>query len=452
MKLHHLQIQRTIFAPSIQQSINILILPIADLSIAIEEELQNNPLLEIPEDRTLQPPLSDSNLFKKIEASKEVKSKFEETADDGDNLEEKPIPEESTLEDSLIQQLKCEISDPLKIRIGEFIIGNIDEDGYLKVDRDEIARAAETGDLDLVEDVLKMIQNFEPSGIAARDLKECLSIQMKAKYNGKNELGCRIIDEYLEDLGSKKYLRIAKKLGISEQEVKLLAADIISLEPKPARNYRPLDPTIYIKPDVILRKDPVTGYQIHVNRENIPVLRINPFYKGLLTKPSLTEEEKKFIRERLKNALQFIKSIEQRNQTIYRITEYIVKKQTHFLDGAHFSIVPMTLKDVAGTIDRNESTVCRAINNKYIDTPQGIFPFKFFFSAAILTDGHTSVSTRGVKEEIKELVETEDKGSPLSDDEIQKHFKQKGISLARRTVSKYRKNLKILPSYLRRIS
>lgn len=456
-KLSLVQVQKPILAPAMQQSIAILILPIAELTTIIEQELQENPLLELDEEksflhRLIPSPEQQEKFENKNTLSDQSANENEDWINDSSEEEnEKVITRDLTLEDSLLQQLRWEVSDPLKFRIGELIIGSLSEDGYLKVSCEEIAQSLRIDDLNLIEEVLKIIQNFEPIGIASRDIKECLMIQMKAKYNGTSQLGCQIIQQHLHDLGLKKYQRIAKNLATTPAEIERIAKMIVSLEPRPARNYRPIAASSYIKPDITIHKDSKNGYEIQINRAGTPHIRINSYYKNLINQPNLTDEERNFIREKLKNAQNFIKSLEQRGQTLYSITDYIVQRQKDFFEGALFSIVPMSLKDVARTIGRNESTVSRAIHNKYIDTPQGIFPMKFFFSQAIGSDQSGCVSSRGVKEEIKELIETEDKTAPLSDQEIQNYFRQKEMTLARRTVTKYRQSLKILPSHLRRI-
>ena len=445
--------QKQILAPSMQQSIEVLMLPLADLNLAIEQELQNNPLLEINQDDHEDTANQSEEIYKKLDyATRTLKPKTTNFLDDED-IEEQPIKKEETLEEKLLRQLRTELSDPLEIKIGEFIIGNLDEDGYLKVTCQEIAQAAETQDLKLVEHILSIIQAFEPSGLAARTLEECLTLQVQAKYNGHHQLVYEIINQCLRNLGSKKYSEIAKKLHTSVDKVIEATKIISSLDPKPARNYRPIKPNLYIKPDITITKEAEDHFRIHVNHFGIPVLYINPTYKNMLQRKDINPEEKEFIREKIKNALYFIKSIEQRGHTIQAIAEYILKKQKNFFTKGTMALVPMTLKDVATALERNESTISRAVNNKYIDTPQGLFPLKFFFAPGIpeKNGGHaSSISSRSVKEEIKEMIDNEDKVSPLSDQDIQKHFSSRGVTIARRTIGKYRLQLNILPSHLRK--
>ncbi len=450
IKISTSQVQKTILAPVVQQSIEVLLLPLIDLNQLIEQELQNNPLLEIDEEsQESQAKKLDEELRLRIRRDEQLQTRHYESNDD-ETMEERPITREATLEDKLLDQLRFTLSDPLKLKIGEFIIGNIDEDGYLHASIEEIAKQLEVEDLALIEEVLKIIQEFEPKGVASRTLNECLLIQAKYKANGYTELVTRIVNEHLNDLGQKRYLEIARKLGVSVERVKEAACIICSLDPKPARNYRPIASNIYIKPDIIIRKDIDDNYQILMNNDGIPALQINPFYRKMLHKSNLSNVEKAYIHEKLKNALQFMKSLEQRGQTILEITKLILKKQTAFLEQGAAALVPMTLKDVAEEIDRNESTVSRAISNKYLDTPQGLLPMKFFFSQGLSDNKEGNISNRSVKEEIKFLVQDENKRSPLSDQDIQNHFTRKGMTIARRTISKYRQKLQILPSHLRK--
>jgi len=350
----------------------------------------------------------------------------------------------------IILQFLVELSDPLEIKLGEYIIGSLDEDGYLQVSCEEIAEAVGIDDVLLVEYILKIIQNFEPIGIASRNLRECLLFQVHFRCNGNGKLVTAIIENHLEKLGRRKFQEIARKLGTSVDTVKEAAQCISLLEPKPARNHRPIKANIYIKPDVFITKDENDQYHIRINRDGNPPLRINAYYQKLLHRKNLSDEERSFIREKLKNALYFIKSVGQRGQTIVRITEFILDKQKDFFEHGHMSLVPMTLKDIAQTIDRNESTVSRAVANKYMDTPSGLFPLKYFFSQGIAENGSGEVASRSIKEEIKELIDSENKTSPISDQKLQNYFKRKDINIARRTISKYRNTLRILPSHLRK--
>ncbi len=452
MKLAPIQTQKQVLSPMMQQSIQVLLLPLMDLSQAIEQELQNNPLLEVNEEVAES---GDSNETDHAELPDESPLPPSNFDSDDDPVEEKPIKRDETLEEQLLRQLHVEFSDPDDILIGEFIIGNIDDDGYLTLSCDEIAQILELDDRTTVESVLKIIQGFEPVGIASRDLKECLLIQLRHKNFLPESLLVRIVAEYLAELGRKKFSVIAKNTGASLSEVKEAAKIITTLDPRPARNFRPLSPQLFVKPDITIGQDTDGNYFVQLNHDGLPRLRINPQYRRILKKEKLTNEEKEFIREKIKNAQIFIKSIEQRGQTIKGIAQYILDRQKAFFENGPISLTPMSLKDVAQHLERNESTISRAIHEKYLDTPYGLFPMRFFFSQGVRNnplDGsaETSVSSRSIKEEIKKLIDRENKSSPLSDQEIQEYFSKKGMIIARRTISKYRQALRILPSHLRK--
>lgn len=455
-KLTTQQVQKPILSPSMQQSIEVLLLPLAELQMAVEQELQTNPLLETAEENepeTSQSTEIDNALQKQIERENDrTDFSYASNFSDDEILEDRILQNETTLEDDLLQQLHVEISDPLKIKIGEIIIGNIDEDGFLKITTEEIAKEVNISEAEIIEEVLATIRNFEPVGIASRDLKECLLTQAVTKYNGSHRLVTAVINSFLDDLGHKRYPEIARELSVSPDQIKEAAKLIATLEPRPARNHRHISPAIYIKPDLIVQKDLDGRYTVDTADTGLPSLRINPMYKNMLNQRTLSQEEKEFIREKLKTALQFIKSIEQRGQTIRSIGEYLLKYQKDFFEKGHGGLVPMTLKDVAAVLERNESTISRAISGKYIDTPQGVFPIKFFFSQGLHNHapGNANVAARSVQEEIKELIEVESKSSPLSDQDIQGYFEKKGMTIARRTINKYRKTMHILPSHLRK--
>jgi len=457
MKTGQIQIQKPILAPTLQQSIEILVLPITELDQAIEQELQNNPLLEIKEEKKTEPldPIGQNVTDRKTADYDLPAANFpERNAVDHDFNEDGAFKQESSLEDDLLRQLKCETSDLREIKIGEFIIGNIDEDGYLRVTIEEINRALKISDPELIHKVLKIIQSAEPLGIAARDLKECLLIQAETRISEANGLAQRIIRDCLEELGKKHYAEIAKQTKTPLDQVKSACAMIATLDPRPARNYRAVKTNIYIKPDVSILKNSKKHYLININRDGIPQLTVNSHYKAMLKQASLSAEERQFIREKLTRAINFIKSIDQRYQTIQAISEFILEKQKDFFEKGPEGLAPMNLKEIAAAVDRNESTISRALKDKYIETPHGIFPFKFFFSQALSSQNHEDkngqVANRSIKEEIAELIGQENKSSPLSDQDIQKHFESKGVKIARRTIAKYRNNLNILPTHLRK--
>jgi RNA polymerase sigma-54 factor len=462
LKISQLQTQRQVLAPVMQQSIEILMLPLLDLQTAITQELQNNPLLEIDEQKTIEKNqdidlIVDRRLAHFSKSPTEYSSdRFKEQQDD--EPEEKPFSRPPSLEEHLLRQLHIEVEDPDQLEIGEWIIGSLDEDGYLPYTLEEIAQLLKMEDCTKIEAVLKKIQRFDPVGIAARDLKECLLAQINGKTARGNSSGAmeglmglseRIVRDYLDDLGRKKYSDIARQLKVPVEHIKSIAKEISGLEPRPARSFSSPAPHIYVKPDIIIRKAK-EGHEIVINNEQLPVLRVNVAYQNMLKNPNLKDDEKEFIREKIKGALFFMRSIEQRHKTIRGIVEYIVRRQNDFWEQGHVALKPMGLKDVAEAVGRNESTISRAIHQKYVDTPQGIFPLKYFFSQAVSDTDENAVTNRSVQEEIRGIIMEESKAKPLSDRDIQAILKDRGMDVARRTIAKYRNALYILPAYLRK--
>lgn len=448
------QVQKPILAPSMQQSIEVLLLPLMELNLAIEEELQNNPLLEIDEEAAKKEnqinDLVDFHMKRLKETPQEQKDHDYTLNEDSGEKNEKYLAHNISLEDHLLQQLRFEFTNPEELKIGEYIIGNLDPEGYLRFTLEEIAEALSINDINRIEQVLLRIQNFEPIGIASRNLKECLLNQAEHKFTENLKYIRVMIKHHLDKLGRKNYLDISRKIKVSVDQVKAMIKEIASLEPIPARKFRPLPSNLYVKPDIYIHKNDDGHYQVTINKDQIPPLRLNAKYQNMLKQPNRTKEEIEFIREKIKGALLFIKSIEQRHQTVKHIAEYIIKTQKEFFDEGHARLKPMILKNVAEAIDRNESTISRAIHLKYMDTPRGIFPLKFFFSQGLSNDQQGETSSRSIKEEIKILVEEENKDRPLSDQAIQLYFENKGMRIARRTVNKYRKMLNILPSNMRK--
>jgi len=456
MKAHlsQIQVQKQILAPTMQQSIEVLLLPIMELNQAIQQELEINPLLELQEEDPEETDPAEELLRKEELLQKELDIPYRHDDQHSlDPVDEKPLQYAESLEEGLLHQLRIEFEDPLKLGIGTFIIGNLNEDGYLKIPCSEIAAEFNLADEKPVEEVLRVIHRFEPPGIAARDLKECLLIQIEALNEPHKELLNRLVTTCLPELGQKRHVAIGRKLRLSLPEVKKAVRLIADLDPRPARNYRIIQPYIYIKPDIIITADRQQEFQVLINDRDVPPLRINPIYRAMLRSAPLNHDEKDFIRDKMKNALYFIRSVRQRGQTLKDIAQVIVKRQHAFLLNGHTGLVPMSLKDIAKELDRNESTISRAIQNKYIDTPQGIFPLKFFFSQGLGQNDQTAeqgISNRRIKEEIKRLIDEEDKSTPMNDQALQESLRQEGIQIARRTIAKYRQLLHILPAHLRK--
>lgn len=432
------QKQHYLLAPQLQQSIQILQLPCLELKHLIEQEVENNPCLE----------LQETGVGGQLEFRKDAYSALPLSNFDSDNENSYPA-RQFTLEEYLLRQMRLSFRDKGELQIGEFIIGSLNDNGYLKIDTAEIACFLNT-DVSVVEKILQKIQAFDPVGCASRNVRECLLSQLKSKgKEGSAEY--RIVGLHLDDLANKRYNLLAKRLNIGLEEVKLATKQIALLEPKPARQFSYSDNSIYIIPDIKVDSDAEGEYKVILNEKEFPLLRINSFYKSLLNRKNVSDEEKEFVRDRLSAGQAFIKSIQMRNETIRRLSEYVVKFQGEFLEKGKEYLKPLTLKEVAKGIRRDESTVSRTVNNKYIDTPQGIFRLRDLFSGEVnFSDTKESVSSASIKERIRALVENEDKLRPLSDEDILKKLQPRNLKLSRRTIAKYRNQLKILPSYLRK--
>ncbi|MCS7214702.1 MAG: RNA polymerase factor sigma-54, partial [Thermodesulfovibrio sp.] len=366
-------------------------------------------------------------------------------------IEEKPSFElfystTSDLWEHLLWQLRLSKA-PDNIRaVAEVVIGNIDEDGYLKATEDEIAKMSDA-DNETVKEAIKLVQGFDPVGVAARDIKECLILQIKA-LGLENSLVQSIIEEHFDDIKRKKFDNIAKKFGISVDEVIKAVKIIEKLEPRPGRNFSKTIVSVPV-PDVYVKK--VEGeYQIILNDEGIPKLRLSKIYRELFTQKDLPVQEIRYLKEKFKSAVELLRGIEQRNKTIYRVTESIVKFQREFFDRGVNHLKPLNLRDIASDLGLHESTISRVTSNKYLACEHGLFNFRFFFSNA-LSSNYGGISTILVKDLIQKIIDEEDHNNPLSDKEISDILKKQGIDIARRTVAKYREELKIPPRSLRKL-
>jgi len=461
--------QKLILTPQLKQAIKLLQLPQIELAQAINQELEENPFLEEANDEEkpfMESGDGENNKEFGVDIGEEdnlipiekllsfsVDEYFEDRISDGRDLgyfnigmEETSSVEQflkasSSLYDHLIWQLNTIAANEEVKAIAEVIIGNLDDNGYLKIPEEEIANLCNTS-IEKVKEAIKVVQEIDPPGIGARDLQECLLLQIK-ELNLGGTLVEKIVKNNLKELEKKDYNRIAKQYKATIEDI-MLAVNIISeLDPKPARRFIPYE-TNYIIPDVFVEKAE-EGYRIILNEEGVPRVRLNSYYRKLLTnKDNLTKEEKKFLTEKLRSAMWLIKSLDQRNRTIYKVTESILKFQREFFDKGHKYIKPLNLKDVAEDINMHESTVSRVTLNKYIGCAHGIFSFKFFFSSAIKgTKG--KVSSMLVKEMIKKIIAEENPHKPYSDQKIVEILKSKNVKIARRTVAKYREELKIPP-------
>ncbi|NLY46122.1 MAG: RNA polymerase factor sigma-54 [Tissierella sp.] len=446
------QSQKLIMTPELRQAIQLLQYNSLELNEYLKNEIEENPLLE------MENPNSQIEEVRELPQEKEVD--WKELAEKYDDYSYKaPIDKNQeeynyeafttytqTLREYLIEQLNLTILDDKEYLIGDYIIQNIDENGYLDVELSEIVDKTNSNQED-IEKVLSIVQTFEPLGVGARDLKECLLIQIKEKGDIEPTL-VKIIEEHLDDLACNRMVKIAKELDVDISTMQQVCDYIKTLEPKPGRAFSDSGAHVkFIIPDATIEE--VEGeFVIIINDITGPKLNINSFYRDLL-KNSSDNEATTFLSEKLDSAIWIIKSIEQRKQTIYKVIESILKFQIEFFRTGEKGLVPLTLKEVAADIDMHESTISRATNGKYVQTPRGLFELKFFFTTG-LPGSAGDISSTSIKSVIKQIVEDENPKKPLSDQKISELLKEKGASISRRTVAKYRDELNIPSSSMRK--
>lgn len=442
------QTQNLIMTPELQQAINILQLSTLELNQFLEEQIVENPLLE---------PTGES-ITERLEVKEKDYPEWEEYFNDGRDLgiprEKKErvkyenfLSQETILVDFLEEQLRYSSIKAEEHIIGQFIIGNLDSKGYFILDTNKaIEKLGIT--IEQFMKVLKLVQSFEPSGIAARDLSECLEIQLKNQ--GKwDEIYEKILDKYLEAIAKGRTLKVAGLLDISVQKLQEYIDSLKKLNPKPGASFFTNQKPEYIIPDMLIEKRE-GEYVVIVNDFVTPRLRISNAYKRILSSGNADDITKGFIEKKIQSALWLIKSIEQRRITLYKIAQNLIKRQREFLDKGSKYLCPLTLKDVAEDVDVHESTVSRAIANKYVQTPHGVYPLKYFFSGGIETKEGEKISTQSIKKILEELIEQENPKKPYSDQKLCDLLRNRGIKIARRTVSKYREELGILSTIHRK--
>ncbi len=483
-KLYQKLSQQLVMTPQLRQAIKILQVSRAELETLIDEEMAQNPVLEegleeVPDeqprtDATFDATPAATDEWTEGREQREVTAEIEPNARMGeidwkeylDNYsndwhgasstaadyddEKRPTLENTlvrsaSLTEHLVWQLRMIGMDPVEESIAAALIGNMSDDGYLQVDIEEIAfRSGQ--DFDVVEHALRRIQELDPPGVGARDLRECLLLQLEA-LGAEDSIAARIVREHLGLLESKRYDRIGKELGCTVEEVNEAAVHIAALEPKPGRNFGEGD-IRYITPDVFVQK---VGdeWVVSLNDDGLPRLRVSNFYRRVLGETG-TGDAKRYIQEKMRAAAWLIKSIQQRQRTLFLVTSSIVRFQRDFFERGIAHLKPLVLKDVAMDIGMHESTVSRATANKYVHTPQGIFELKFFFTSSLQGADGDTVSAESVKERIREIIGQEDSRHPLSDQHIAKMLAGEHVGIARRTVAKYREMMTILPSSKRR--
>ncbi|MEW9094375.1 MAG: RNA polymerase factor sigma-54 [Clostridiaceae bacterium] len=441
------QEQKLIMTPQMQLSVKILQLSSYELQKLVEKEIQENPLLEVKyaENRENREKLSTIDYKKMIEYLESDNYGYYGNYKNDDE-EVSPfafISEKKSLKEYLFEQL-CYLNEKDSIKfIGEYIIENIDDRGYLVEALENIQNQLRMP-LDLVEEALEVIQSLEPDGICARDLKECLRIQCEKRGLYDNIL-FGIIDNHLEDIAENKYNSIARSFNIDVKKAQSYGDFIKTLQPKPSRGFYTGEEVRYILPDAYIKK--LDGeYHIIMNEELTPRLTINNLYKGIINNGE-DKQAVEFVKDRLDSATFLIKSIEQRKSTIYRVLEKIILMQKDYFDRGKKYLKPMTLKEIADLLEMHESTISRAIRDKYIHTDKGTIKIRDLFTTGLTFKGaEDSLSTVEVKRKIEDLINKEDKSNPLSDQSIADTLKNNGVNISRRTVAKYREEIGIKSS------
>lgn len=473
------QSQKLILSPQLRQYLKLLQLPILDLKQTVDQELAENPALEeetslsvneVPLSEIMgeepaaasEEPARELEFDKKIEELDRIDDEFQGTgfiesraSDDGiedasrkKDYQESLISTRTTLNDYLLFQLKLLNLSEKEEEIAEDLVGNVNEDGYLAIDILELAQKLGTS-AEAVGKVLKELQALDPPGVCARSLQECLLIQL-SRFDHAGSLAAKIIQDHFPLLEKKCFAEIAKKMGVSKEDVREARHQIACLEPKPGRIFYAATP-ISVIPDATVSPDENSpdGYRIEIHDESLPRLRISPSYRKMLRDKNLDARTRHFLRDKINSALWLIQGLAQRKSTLRLITEELVSAQKVFFEKGYAYLRPLRMKDIAQKVRIHESTVSRAIAGKYVATPQGTVPYRSFFSARMETENGGEESQKSIRERIKSLIESEDKARPLNDTTIQKLLQAEGIKIARRTVAKYRELQKILPAHLR---
>lgn len=461
--------------PRLYQAMDLLYMPLMELQQHIKQEMLNNPFLDLEE-----PTISEDELLAEQQKDEEQEEEidWEEILLDGfdaggrkaeyeDREYYEPVPVDTRdLSDHLRDQLKLLRFSMREMLLGEEIIGNIGDDGYLACSLEEMLESlnewvreegekwAEEGEtvelftLEEAQEILERIQRFEPPGIAARDLRECLLLQLRDE-GLEDTLAYRIVSDFFDQLINHRWSEISKELSITPKDVQDAADEIAKLDPKPGLKYAaPSDN--YVTPDLIV--DKIDGeYLVFLNDTNLPRLKLSRSYREIAKdKSKFTGENKEFISNKLNSANWMIQAIEQRRQTMLKVMNFIVDRQRDYFENGVQHLKPLTLREVAEVIDMHESTVSRVTNEKFVQTPRGVLALKFFFSSGLSTTSGENVSARGIKARIEKLVDEEDTQKPLTDQAIVNVLKDEGIQIARRTVAKYRDQLGILSARMRK--
>jgi RNA polymerase sigma-54 factor len=469
-RLHTKLVQKLILTPSLQQAIKLLPMSTLELADMLNQEVVENPMLEEIQPDEAQS--ADGTVPEKGEGDADVPAPKADSWDDGDyayffgdyldegyrpktqhEVKELPPIENtlsttSSLTDHLQWQLSLQTTDDTARAIGDAIIGNLDDDGYLVASVDEIALMGDWT-VDQVETMLRLVQSFDPIGVAARDLQECLWLQLR-HIGQEGTPAEKIVTEHLRMLQNHQVPELAKKLGLAIDDLKQHIEIIRHLDPKPGSRFNRRE-SQYVIPDVYVIKVE-DQYVAALNEDGLPQLRISPVYRRLLDKSAENAEETRaYVKDKFRSALWLIKSVEQRQKTIHKVATSIINFQKDFLDHGIEFLRPLVLRDVANDIAMHESTVSRVVTNKYIHTPQGVFEMKYFFHSGISSSYGDNVSSVTIKQRIRKIIEGEDPRKPMSDSKIVSILQKEGLVLARRTIAKYREELKIPTSNQRKM-
>ena len=458
--------QRLMLTQKMQQAIQILQLSGIELEQYLQKELEQNPVLEQlviePKPETVQPAAPATADGAQIEDTAfnldDYATQWTDFRREGTDFSRNPdladrrdhyqnsITKEESFSAKLLTQLRMAAHDEKTVAIGELIVGEIDNRGYFTGSLEEVAKEVGTT-LEDAERVLRLVQRFEPTGVGARDVVECLLLQIDIEYPDVPELNV-LVSEHLLALEHRQIPKIAKEMRISVERVEELKELLSKLNPWPGHEYS-AEPTQYVTPDVIVEKidDEIIVY---LSDDSLPALRINEDYRKMMGNGRVTREEKAYLRDKVESAKWLIRNVEQRQQTILRIARAIVEVQEEFIERGIEYIRPLTLQEIADKVGVHEATVSRTTRGKYMQTPQGSFEMKFFFSPGLRRDTGENQSSKSVQSIIKKMIEEEDKAKPMSDQKIADLLKVKGLNIARRTVTKYREALGILPTSMRR--
>lgn len=458
-----------VLAPQLRQSLELLQVPLLELRTLVQQEMEQNPTIEDQPVETEQIEIEPAANEPQKDDEAAIKDEFEKLSRLDDEwreyfsqnqppyrggsdeaarrqffLDSLSTPE--SLQQHLMNQLGLADLPEQERQVGELLIGSVNEDGYMTSPLEELAST--TGfDVAHLEPVLARIQEFDPIGVGARDLRECLLIQIRRLGKG-DSLAAALVADHLDALGARRFNDIARALHVPVEDVHDAARFVSTLEPKPGRLFSS-DATSYVLPEVMIQRVD-DEYVVILNNDQIPHLHISDHYRRLMSDASTTEDVKAYIRDKVRAGMFLIKSINQRQQTIYNIAKEIVSVQREFLDQGITHLRPLTMAEVATAVGIHETTVSRAIANKYMQTPRGTFEMKYFFTPGYRTADGQSVSNKTIKDAIAKLVAEEDPANPLSDQAMVQKLDEQGTKVARRTIAKYRDELKILPSHLRK--